>query len=79
MTRETAAAKALRILTEGRVVVEGAGRGFFSATVRGSGDIHVVTFGRGGWLCTCSARSACSHLRACWLIAAPETTRRGAA
>jgi len=75
VTRENAAAKGLRYLTEGRVVVEGAGRGFFSATVRGNGTLHEVSFGRGGWLCTCPARSACSHLRACWLIAAPESTR----
>lgn len=72
MTRESVRAKGLRILTEGRVIVDQAGHGTFSASVRDSGDVHAVTFGRGGWACTCLARSTCSHLHACWLIAAPN-------
>ena len=75
MSRESAQVKGVRLLTEGRVVVEGAGRGFFAAAVRGNGEIHAVTFGRGGWHCTCPARSTCSHLIACWAIAAPDTAR----
>ena len=71
MTREGAESKGRRLLTEGRLVVEVAGPGVFAATVRGSGDIHLVQYGRGGWSCTCPARSTCSHLAAAQLIAAP--------
>ncbi len=70
--RETAAVKGTRLLTEGRLIVTAAAAGEFAATVRGSGDVHRVTFGRGGWYCTCPARSTCSHLHAAWLIAAPK-------
>ncbi len=69
--RETAAVKETRLLTEGRLIVVSAEPGYFAATVRGSGDVHRVAFGRGGWSCTCPARSTCSHLHAAWLIAAP--------
>ena len=69
--RESAAVKAGRYLVEGRVVVELAAPGVFSATVRGAGDVHLVEFGRGGWSCTCPARGLCAHLVAAHRIAAP--------
>lgn len=75
MTRENAAARGARLLTEGRLVVTLAAPGSFAAVVRGSGDLHDVTFGRGGWSCTCPARGICSHLHAARLIAAPAAAR----
>ena len=71
MTRESAEAKGRRYLTEGRLVVEAAGPGYFTATARGNSGIHVVTYGRGGWHCTCPARGLCAHLVAAHRIAAP--------
>ena len=76
MNRESAEVKARRLLVEGRVIVEMAGPGYFTATVRGSGDVHVVTYGPGGWSCTCPARSSCSHLCAAALVAAPNPPPR---
>ena len=75
MTRESAQDKGARLLTEGRLVVTAAAPGVFAAVVRGSGDLHDVTFGRGGWACTCPARSTCSHLHAARLVAAPDAAR----
>jgi uncharacterized Zn finger protein len=72
MTRESAADKGDRYLLEGRLVVVAAEPGYFLATVRGNGEVHTVTYGRGGWSCTCEARSTCSHLHAARLIAAPD-------
>lgn len=71
MGRENVHDKGRRLLSEGRVVVERAAPGLFAAAVRGSGEYHTVTFGRGGWSCTCEARGLCSHLVAAQLIAAP--------
>ena len=70
--RESAATKGARYLAEGRLVVEVAAPGTFAATVRGAGDYHRVEFGRGGWTCSCSARSLCSHLVAAQLVSAPN-------
>jgi uncharacterized Zn finger protein len=75
MTRESAEDKGARLLVEGRLVVTAAGPGHFAAVVRGSGELHDVTFGRDGWCCTCPARSTCSHLYAAQLIAAPTAAR----
>ena len=71
MTRESAATKGARYLAEGRLVVELAAPGAFAATVRGIGDYHHVQYGRGGWSCSCTARSVCSHLVAAQLVSAP--------
>ena len=48
MTRESADSKGRRYLLEGRVVIESAGPGWIAATVRGAGEYHHVTYGRGG-------------------------------
>jgi len=69
--REGAEVKGRRYLTDGRLVVELAHPGYFRATVRGGGQIYCVSFGRGGWHCTCPARGVCAHLAAAHLIAAP--------
>jgi len=71
MTRESVKVKGRRYLTDGRLVVELAQSGYFRATVRGGGEVYVVTFGRGGWHCTCPARGLCAHLVAAHRIAAP--------
>lgn len=75
MTRENAETRGARLLTEGRLVVTAASPGYFAAVVRGSADLHDVTFGRGGWSCTCPARGRCSHLHAAALVAAPTAAR----
>lgn len=75
MTRENAQDRGRRLLTEGRLIVEAAGDGYFSATIRGSGDVHVVSYARGGWCCSCPAKATCSHLHAARLIAAPTAAR----
>lgn len=43
-----------------------------------SGRIHNVVYGEGNWSCTCDGpATACSHLRASWLVVAhlPEEER----
>lgn len=75
MSRETAPVKAGRLLVEGSVVVRLAGPEQVTATVQGSTGQHEVSWGRGGWFCTCPARSTCSHLLAVELVTAP--TRGG--
>jgi len=69
--RENAQDKGRRYLLDGRLVVELAQPGYFRATVRGGGQIYCVTFGRGGWHCTCPARGLCCHLVAAHRVAAP--------
>ncbi len=71
VTRESAEVKGKRYLTEGRLIVELAQPGYLRATVRGAGEIYCVTFGRGGWHCTCPAWGLCAHLVAAHRIAAP--------
>ena len=75
MTRETAEGKAGRLLVEGAVVVRLAVPEQVTATVRGTSGQHEVSWGRGGWFCTCPARSTCSHLLAVERVTAP--TRAG--
>lgn len=77
MTRENATTKGHRLLVEGRVAVESAGPGFIVCAVRGSGEFHRVTYGRGGWACSCAARSTCSHLVAVQLVAAVRRPDQG--
>lgn len=78
MARENARTKGIRYATEGRLVVEEAGRQHFRATCRGSGAVHLVTYRRGTWDCTCPAKGPCAHLHASWLVAAPDCHRADA-
>jgi uncharacterized Zn finger protein len=71
MVRENAAAKAKRYLGEGRVILVHVSQGKVSARVRGDGAVWDVTFMNGQWVCTCPARSRCSHLIATGLVVAP--------
>lgn len=65
MTRETARAKADRILLEGRLVILECSRYGVVARCRGEGVIHTCRFSFGEWSCTCPVRSdQCSHLHA---------------
>ena len=71
MTRERAEAKGRRYLEEGRLIISTAGPSYVDATCRGSGDVHSVTYRRGGWSCSCPALGRCSHLVALMLVTAP--------
>jgi uncharacterized Zn finger protein len=67
---ENAAAKARRLLVEGRVRVLFADDDYLGAEVRGdTGRIYVAGFEDGAWFCDCPARSHCAHVRALMLIA----------
>ena len=71
MPRETAAVKARRLLTEGRVIVRFAVGGLVEADVRGdSGSVYRVIHSPDKWSCPCEARGRCSHVAAVMLIAA---------
>ena len=74
MTRESAAAKARRYLTEGRVCVVEVRPGYARAIVRGSGAMHEVIEDPSGRSCTCPTRGTCSHALALGLITAPAIT-----
>jgi hypothetical protein len=77
MTRESAAAKADRLLLEGRLVVTHAGPGRVVARCRGEGTIHRLGYQSGFWTCSCPVRTdACSHLRALRRVTAPDLGAR---
>jgi hypothetical protein len=72
--RENAAAKARRLLAEGRVIVTHADGRNVSATVRDdSGAVYAVAHRPGRWSCSCehAPYGRCSHLQAVQLITAP--------
>ncbi len=74
MTRENAATKARRYLTEGRVIVTHARPGHsVHATIRGDGTIHHAYWRSGAWVCDCPVRTdQCAHLIALRLVTAPD-------
>jgi hypothetical protein len=70
-TRETAAAKARRYLTEGRLTVLEVGPQIVRAVCRGDGAVYRLGWWRGSWGCTCQAsqfRADCAHLLALRLV-----------
>jgi uncharacterized Zn finger protein len=72
--RETAAMKAERLLTSGRVVIVRADGRRFRALVRGDTEgFHTVEHDDGRWSCDCSHApyGSCSHRRAVMLVTAP--------
>jgi uncharacterized Zn finger protein len=72
--RETAAMKADRLLTSGRVVVVRADGRHIRAQVRGDTEgFHSVEHDGGRWTCDCSHApyGSCSHRRAVMLVTAP--------
>jgi uncharacterized Zn finger protein len=74
MIRENAEVKGRRYLVEGRLVLDRVSDRVVHARVRGDGAVWDVTFQNGRWVCTCPARSKCSHLIATGLVVAPEVT-----
>ena len=70
MARESAATKARRYLTEGRVVVTRAEPNRAGAIVRGDGHLWHVTVNGPHWTCTCPCRQRCSHMQAVGLVTA---------
>lgn len=77
MPREDAAAKARRLLAEGRVTVRTITTDQIVAEVRGdSARAYSTRWDPGGWHCDCDALSRCSHVRAVQLITLePKETR----
>lgn len=69
--RENAEQRGRRLLAEGRLLVHAVGPSHVDATCRGSGEVHHVTYRRGGWHCTCPALGRCAHLVALMLVTAP--------
>jgi uncharacterized Zn finger protein len=72
--RETAALKAERLLTSGRVVVVRADGRHIRAIVRGDTEgFHVVEHVDGAWICDCTAApyGRCSHRIAVQTVTAP--------
>ena len=70
MPRETAHAKARRLLTEGRLNVRHVSERSAIALCRGdSALVYRLGFDRGSWFCSCAcATDQCSHLKALRLI-----------
>lgn len=72
MPREPAAAKARRLLAEGRVIVTHVDGRDVCAVVRGdSAELHSVTHHAGTWACDCAALGRCSHVQALMLVTVP--------
>lgn len=77
MGRENAAAKARRLLTEGRVIVLEARGRWIRAYVRGdTGEHYEVIHDGGAWACPCDCRQVCSHVQAVQLVTSPVRLRR---
>ena len=70
MPRENAAAKARRLLIEGRVnIIRRVGPELL-AEIRGdSGEVYQAGHEPGRWWCSCPAVDTCSHVRALMLVA----------
>jgi uncharacterized Zn finger protein len=72
MAREDRHAKAARLLTSGRVLVDIARGRYIRAVVRGdSGTYYPVIHDAGAWTCPCECRRVCSHVQAVMLVTAP--------
>ena len=70
--RENAAAKARRLLGEGRVIVTRVQDRDVDAVIRGdSADLYRVTHRSGSWACDCAALGRSSHVQALMLITLP--------
>jgi hypothetical protein len=63
MPRESAAAKGLRLLQEGRLRVTAISRDSIDAVCTGdSAEVYALGWRRGRWYCSCPALGRCSHL-----------------
>lgn len=69
MPREDLRTKGIRYLGEARLTVHRVGPDAIDAVCRGdSGELYEVTYRRGGWWCSCPARTRCAHLQALMLV-----------
>jgi hypothetical protein len=69
--RESLQEKALRLISDGRLVVTLVDGERVEARVCGTDREHIVTYERGGWRCSCEAarfNQRCSHLAAAQLV-----------
>lgn len=75
--RESAYAKASRLLAEGRVIVTELAQRGITATVRGEGHVYVTTCHFRVWECTCeNPRPTCSHIAALKRISSIDLPER---
>lgn len=77
MSRESAALKARRYLTEGRLLVLRVDGPIIRAACRGDGQVYRLGHDpRHGWRCDCPARTRdCAHLLALRLVCAVAPAR----
>lgn len=69
--RENKRMKAIRLLVTGRLRVLRVDAGFISAECRGdSGEVYTLGWHEQHWMCSCPARTDCSHLNALWAVVA---------
>ena len=59
--RENVATKAIRYLTQGRVMVKSVTPEGVLAHVRGGGEVYVTSWLDGRWSCSCPAKTECCH------------------
>jgi len=71
MTREDSRAKALRILSEGRVTIKRVDPSGVVALVHGETGFYIVTHDGARWRCSCAAIGRCSHGVAVQMVAPP--------
>jgi hypothetical protein len=78
VSRENAAAKGRRYVSEGRLVVRtlDEAAGVVEADCRGTGAIWACGRDSRGWYCACRAFGTCSHLHALMLVVALEPRER---
>lgn len=68
MAREDALAKGRRYLTEARLQIVAVDSERIHALCKGSGVVHHLGWGPGGWWCNCPALSRCAHLAALQMV-----------
>jgi len=75
---ESAAVKARRYLTEGRLLVLEVAVDRIAALCRGDTGLYSLGYAAGDWVCDCPARSrGCSHLRALQLVTVADPRHLG--
>jgi hypothetical protein len=71
--RESTAQKGRRYLAEGRLIVTALDQHHVTATCRGDGALHRLSWTPAqGWTCTCLARGRCAHLLALGAVTAVD-------
>ena len=75
VSRETVAAKAVRYLAEGRLVITSVMGDYVTATCRGDGEIYELGHASAWWWCSCPAPAGrCCHLTALRLVTVRRRT-----